>query len=162
MDEQNVQIEQKIKAKADAGKYLTFSLGKENYGFEILKVREIIGMMNITMVPQVPEYVKGVINLRGKVIPVINLRLKFGMDEIDNDAETCIIVVTLDDVLVGVIVDRVNVVYDIDQENIEQTTNLGSQEVQDFIKGIGKSDDRVTLLLDIDTIVGDDSFQDLM
>ena len=89
---------------AQDGKYLTFALGREEYGVEILKVMEIIGIMEITAVPQVPEYVKGVINLRGKVIPVISLRRKFGMEEIDNTEETCIIVIKLDEVLIGIVI----------------------------------------------------------
>ncbi|MCA9407209.1 MAG: purine-binding chemotaxis protein CheW [Candidatus Omnitrophica bacterium] len=138
------------------GKYLTFALGKEDYGLEILKVREIIGMMEITKVPQVPKYVKGVINLRGKVIPVIDLRLKFGMDEIEYTAETCIIVVTINEILIGIIIDRVKEVLNINQENIEPPPNFGSTINTEFILGIGKVSDSVKMLLNIDKIVGED------
>lgn len=141
---------------AREGKYLTFALGKEDYGLEILKVREIIGMMNITAVPQVPGYVKGVINLRGKVIPVIDLRLKFGMKEIDTTVETCIIVINLNEVLIGIIIDKVKEVLDIKQENIEPAPNLGSGIHTDYILGIGKVNETVKILLNIEKVLGED------
>jgi len=141
---------------AKEGKYLTFALGREDYGLEILKVREIIGMMNITAVPQVPAYVKGVINLRGKVIPVIDLRLKFGMPSIDTTAETCIIIVNLKDILIGIIIDKVKEVLDIKQEKIEATPNFGSNIHTDYILGIGKINDSVKILLNIEKVLGED------
>ncbi len=141
---------------AQEGKYLTFALGKEDYGLEILKVREIIGRTDITLVPQVPDYVKGVINLRGKVIPVINLRLKFGMEEIADTSETCIIIVTLDDVLIGIMIDRVKDVLDINLKDIEPPPNLGSGVKSEFLLGIGKVNDSIKMLLNIDYIVGED------
>jgi len=144
---------------AQAGKYLTFALGEEEYGLEILKVREIFGYMEITNVPQMPSYVKGVINLRGKVIPVINLRTKFSIDEIEISEETCIIVVdsVTDGVHVetGVIVDRVSEVLDITSENIEPSPQFGAEVETNFILGIGKVGDAVKLLLDIDTVLQD-------
>jgi purine-binding chemotaxis protein CheW len=143
-------------ALAKEGKYLTFALGKEDYGLEILKVREIIGMMNITAVPQVPPYVKGVINLRGKVIPVIDLRLKFSMKEIDTTVETCVIVVNLNDTLIGIIIDKVKEVLDIKQENIEPAPNFGSHVHTDYILGIGKANDSVKILLNIERVLSED------
>jgi purine-binding chemotaxis protein CheW len=152
-----------------AGKYLTFGLGVEEYGLEILKVREIIGLMSITGVPRTPEYVKGVINLRGKVIPVIDLRLKFHMPEIDHTEETCIIVVDVGGLEVGIIVDRVSEVLDIVADDIEDPPSLGTEVNTEFILGMGKANGRVTMLLDIhhvlasesipqwDQIAGDDS-----
>ena len=143
---------------AKEGKYLTFALGKEDYGLEILKVREIIGgMMSITSVPQVPSYVKGVINLRGKVIPVIDLRLKFGMSAIESTAETCIIIINLKDVLIGIIIDKVKEVLDIKQEKIESAPNFGADVHTDYILGIGKIADTVKILLNIDRVLGDDA-----
>jgi len=139
-----------------AGKYLTFALGQEEYGIEILKVREIIGMMGITSVPQAPHEVKGVINLRGKVIPVIDLRLKFGMTEIEHTSETCIIVVTINDVMIGIIIDRVNEVLDIPAENIEPPPSMGSSVNTEFILGVGKVGDTVKMLLNVDTILGNE------
>lgn len=141
---------------AQEGKYLTFALGKEDYGIEILKVREIIGMINITSIPHMPNYVKGVINLRGKVIPVINLRLKFGMPEIEAMAETCIIVITINDLLIGLIIDRVREVLDIKQNNIEPPPNFNNTHQTDFILGMGKVGDKVKILLNIEKILGDD------
>lgn len=141
---------------AKEGKYLTFSLGKEDYGLEILKVREIIGMMNITSVPQVPGYVKGVINLRGKVIPVIDLRLKFKMKEIEATMETCIIVIDLKSALIGIIIDKVKEVLDIKQDNIEPAPNLGAHIHTDYILGIGKTTDAVKILLNIEKVLGED------
>ena len=142
---------------AKEGKYLTFALGREDYGLEILKVREIIGMMNITAVPQVPAYVKGVINLRGKVIPVIDLRLKFGMPSIDTTAETCIIIVNLKDILIGTIIDRVKDVLDIKQEMIEPAPNFGADVHTDYILGIGKVNDSVKILLNAERVLGEDT-----
>ena len=102
-DDMNVAVQ----AVAKEGKYLTFALGHEEYGLEILGVREIIGLMEITAVPQVPEYVKGVINLRGKVIPVIDLGLKFLLSRQEYTKETCIIVINVQNTLMGIVVDRV-------------------------------------------------------
>lgn len=142
---------------AREGKYLTFSLGNEEYGLEILKVREIIGYMNITAVPRTPNFVKGVINLRGQVIPVIDLRLRFGMEPADITDQTCIIVAEVNQngraFNAGLIVDRVQEVLDIDKEEIEEPSNLGSTVQTDFILGIGKVGNTINILLDIDQIL---------
>jgi len=135
------------------GKYLTFVLAEEEYGLEILKVREIIGMMDITTVPRTPGYVKGVINLRGKVIPVVDLRLKFGMAEAEHTDETCIIVVHVEGIEMGIIVDRVSEVLDIRGEDIDDAPSFGSGVTTDFILGMGKADGRVTILLDISKVL---------
>ena len=140
---------------AKEGKYLTFALGKEDYGLEILKVREIIGLMKITAIPQVPAYVKGVINLRGKVIPVIDLRLKFGMLSIEMTADTCIIVINLNDVLIGILIDKVNEVLDIKQENIESVPGMGADVNTDYVLGIGKVHDSTKILLNIEKVLGE-------
>jgi purine-binding chemotaxis protein CheW len=139
------------------GKYLTFALGKEEYGLEILQVREIIGLMEITAMPQVPEYVKGVINLRGKVIPVVDLRLKFGLPAIAWTQETCIIVLNICDTLIGIVVDRVCEVLDIPQDHIEPSPSFGGEARVDFISGMGKVDDKVKILLDIEKILAIDA-----
>jgi len=141
---------------AKEGKYLAFTLGQEDYGLEIMKVREIIGMMNITAVPQVPGYVKGVINLRGKVIPIIDLRLKFGMPSIDATAETCTVIIDVNDMLIGIIIDKVNEVLDITQAQIEPIPNFGSNVHTDYILGIGKVNDSVKILLNIEKILSED------
>jgi purine-binding chemotaxis protein CheW len=138
------------------GKYLTFALGKEEYGVEILQVREIIGLMEITAVPQVPAYVRGVINLRGKVIPVIDLRLKFTMPEVAYTTETCIIVLTVQDTLMGVIVDRVCEVHDIHSGDIEAAPDFGARISTDFLIGMGKIGDKVVLMLNIERVLTED------
>ena len=145
------------------GKYLTFALGPEEYGLEILKVREIIGYMEITAVPQTPHHVKGVINLRGQVIPVIDLRAKFGMETTDVTEETCIIVVEIAqgnrNFNTGIVVDHVQEVLDIAGEEIEEPPQFGSSVNTDFILGMGKIGDTVKILLDIDRVLGDDNLE---
>jgi purine-binding chemotaxis protein CheW len=134
------------------GKYLTFKLGDEEYGVEILKVREIIGLLDITAVPRMPEYMKGVINLRGKVVPVVGLRLKFGLEEIDHTEQTCIIVVDVGKEI-GIIVDTVSEVLDISGENIEPAPSIGASVDTSFILGMGKVGEAVKILLDIDKVL---------
>jgi purine-binding chemotaxis protein CheW len=136
-----------------AGKFLTFFLAAEEYGLEILKVQEIIGMMDITPVPRAPEHIRGVINLRGKVIPVVDLRLRFGMAGAERTAETCIIVVEANRIQTGIVVDQVSEVLDIPQENIEDAPAFGADVQTDYILGIGKAQGRVRLLLDIDKVL---------
>lgn len=143
-----------------AGKYLTFALGQEEYGLPVLRVREIIKMMDITVVPQVPAYVKGVINLRGKVIPVIDLRAKFGFSEIDYTDRTSIIVVQVAasgaPVLMGLVVDAVSEVLNIAPEEIEQTPDFGDSIGTDYMKGVAKVKNTVKILLDLDRIFATD------
>lgn len=138
---------------AQSGKYLTFFLADESYGLEILKVREIIGAMTITPVPKTPGYVKGVINLRGRVIPVVDLRLKFHLDETEATDETCIIVVDVEGTQTGIYVDSVDEVLDISDENIESTPDFGARVTTDFILGVAKMDEGVKILLDIDKVL---------
>ena len=167
MTEATTQIEQVNKALLDkAGKYLTFALGKEQYGLEILKVREIIGYMEITAVPQTPQYVKGVINLRGQVIPVIELRAKFSMNSADVTEQTCVIVVEVEagnnrTFSTGLIVDNVEEVLDIAGQDIEEAPQFGSSVDTSFILGMGKIQDTVKILLDIDKVLAGDDFSDL-
>lgn len=139
--------------KNRAGKYLTFSLADEEYGLEILKVREIIGMMDITAVPKSPPHIRGVVNLRGKVIPVIDLRMRFTLPEVEQTDETCIIVVCVGDVEMGVVVDRVCEVLDIVNDDIEEPPTFGTSVDTSFILGLGKSEGRVTILLDITKVL---------
>ena len=158
MAEVTAQTEQLNKAIMEKeGKYLTFALGPEEYGLEILKVREIFGYMDITAVPQTPAYVKGVINLRGQVIPVIDLRAKFGMETAEITEETCIIVVETTqgdrNISTGIVVDHVSEVLDIAGEDIEATPQFGSSVNTDFILGMGKIGDSVKILLDIDEVL---------
>jgi purine-binding chemotaxis protein CheW len=160
---QTVQLNQAIADKE--GKYLTFALASEEYGLEILKVREIIGYMEITAVPQTPAHVRGVVNLRGQVIPVIDLRAKFGMETMDVTEETCIIVVEITQgdrkFDTGIVVDHVQEVLDIAGENIEQAPRFGSSVNTDFILGMGKIGDTVKILLDIDKVLTTDDIAGL-
>lgn len=136
------------------GKYLTFFLGREEYGLEILKVREIIGMMDITPVPRTPKFVRGVINLRGKVIPVVNLRTKFGMETIETNGETCIIVVQAEDIEMGIVVDRVSEVIDIPTSAIQPPPAFGNKGISiSYLLGIGKTEETIKLLLNIDKVL---------
>ena len=135
------------------GKFLTFFLSGEEYGIEILKVHEIIGLLPITRVPQTQCCLKGVINLRGKVIPVVDLRLKFGMPPTESTSETCIIVVHIHGIDVGVIVDRVSEVIDIRDGEIEPAPSFGNGFNTDFILGIGNTQEKVRILLNIDRVL---------
>lgn len=139
------------------GKYLTFALGREEYGLEILKVREIIGYMDITAVPRTPSYVKGVINLRGQVISVVDLRAKFGMEAAEKTDETCIIVVEINSagrkLSTGIVVDHVSEVLNISGDKIEDAPAFDSGVNTDFILGMGKIGDSVKILLDIDRVL---------
>ena len=139
-------------SKARAGKYLTFFLSGEEYGLEILKVSEIIGMQSITRVPRTPAFVRGVINLRGKVIPITDLRIKFGMDASTED-ESCIIVVQLRDVQTGIVVDKVSEVVALAESEIADSPDFANGVQTDLLLGIGKAGDRVKLLLDIDKVL---------
>ena len=138
-------------------KYLTFSLVGEEYGIGILKIKEIIGMMPITTVPQTPKFVKGVINLRGKVIPVIDLRLRFGMEAIDYTERTCIIVVEIEGIAgtvqIGIVVDAVSEVLNIKGDDIEDTPTFGTKLNTDYILGMAKMEGGVKILLDIDRVL---------
>jgi purine-binding chemotaxis protein CheW len=139
--------------KAGGGKFLSFFLAGEEYGIEILKVQEIIGMMGITRVPRTPDFIRGVINLRGKVIPIIDLRLKFGMESKEQTDETCIIVVKTEGIEMGIVVDKVSEVLDIAGRDIEDAPSFGVEVNTEYILGIGKSAGRVKLLLDIDKVL---------
>ncbi len=147
-------------AAALAGKYLTFTLGTEEYGLPVLKVREIIKVMDITQVPQVPEHVRGVINLRGKVIPVIDLRLKFGLPSQEATNRTCIIVVDVAmvaaTVMLGVVVDSVSEVLSVAASEIDQAPEFGGRVVTDYMLGLAKVKGTVKILLNLDRVLGAD------
>ena len=158
MTETTKTMDQAVKVMADReGKYLTFTLADEEYGIGILKIREIIGMMSITSVPQTPPFVKGVINLRGKVIPVVDLRLRFGMQEIEYTERTCIIVVEIEGqagtVEIGIVVDAVCEVLNIKGEDIEDTPTFGTKLDTEYILGMAKMEGGVKILLDIDQVL---------
>jgi len=146
-----------LKADQRAGKYLTFRLGNEEYAVQVLRVREIMGIQEITAVPQTPSYVKGVINLRGRVIPVIDLRLKFGLPEIEYTQRTCIIVAQIESqagkLQIGVIVDCVSEVLTLQGTDIEDTPDFGSGVDTNYLLGMAKIKGKVKILLDIDKVL---------
>jgi purine-binding chemotaxis protein CheW len=159
-------MDQAVRVMAEKeGKYLTFTLAEEEYGIGILKIKEIIGLKPITTVPQTPEFVKGVINLRGKVIPVVDLRLRFGMDAIDYTERTCIIVVEVDGqtgtIQIGIVVDSVSEVLNIREEEIEDTPTFGAKLNTDYILGMAKMEGGVKILLDIDKVLSDQEIAQL-
>lgn len=140
-----------------AGKYLTFKLGEEIYGMEILCVQEIIGLLPITRLPRVTEYIRGVINLRGKVIPVMNLARRFGLPDREDTALTCIIVAELirdeGTITMGIVVDEVSEVVDIKSECIEPPPDLGAAVGERFLSGMGKVADKVVILLEVSEVL---------
>jgi purine-binding chemotaxis protein CheW len=144
------------------GKYLTFTLAGEEYGIGIRKVREIIGMMAVTHIPQTPPYIKGVINLRGKVIPIVDLRLKFDMESMAYTDRTCIIVVEIKSaektIAMGIIVDSVSEVINIKGGDIDDTPGFGSKLDTEYILGMAKTAGSVKILLDIDRVFGEAEF----
>jgi purine-binding chemotaxis protein CheW len=154
-----------VTGPAREGKYLTFTLAEEDYGIGILKIREIIGILPITSVPQTPEFVKGVINLRGKVIPVVDLRLRFGMERIEYNERTCIIVVEITGqagtVQLGIVVDAVSEVLNIKAEDIVETPTFGTKLNTEYILGMAKMEGGVKILLDIDQVLSGEEIDDL-
>ncbi|MBU8871156.1 MAG: chemotaxis protein CheW [Gemmatimonadales bacterium] len=160
-------VESAVAQIAQAGKYLSFVLGAEEYGLEILRVQEINGMMDITRVPRTPSYVRGVINLRGRVIPIISLRDHFNMPAIEDTEKTCIIVVQIKyqdtQITMGIIVDEVSEVLNITDNQIEPPPSFGGgMEEIDFITGMGKLDKKVVILLDIDRVLDGDKLETVM
>ena len=150
---------------ARAGKYLTFCLGKEEFAIQVLRVREIMGMQDITAVPQTPPYMKGVINLRGQIVPVIDLRLKFGFPEVEATAATCIIVVQFhsgkDTLLMGLLVDAVSEVLNFAATDIEDTPDFGQGVMTPYLLGIAKMKGAVKILLNIDEVLSTTEVQNL-
>lgn len=149
-----------------AGKYLTFRLAKEEYGIPITKVKEIIGMMDITQIPQSHDYMKGVINLRGSVIPVIDLRARFSMESVKATDRTCIIVVELTKDgtihLIGMVVDSVSEVTLVNDDQIDVSVSFGMQIRDNFITGMAKTENGVKILLDIDKMVSADAVEEVL
>ena len=146
-----------LETAAKAGKYLTFRLADEEYGVEILKVREIIGLMPVTRVPKTPDFVRGVINLRGSVIPVVELRSKFGMESVADTNETCVIVVEImkqkEPVQIGILVDSVSEVIDIAAGDLESTPSFGVELDTQYILGMAKMKETVKILLNINRVL---------
>ncbi|MEO1528054.1 MAG: chemotaxis protein CheW [Planctomycetota bacterium] len=138
---------------ADGSQFLTFELWEEEFGIEILRVQEIKGISRITPIPNMPSYIQGVMNLRGTVVPIVDLRAKFGMPEIEYNQFTVIIVVTIGDKVMGLVVDAVSDVLNVSDENIEGAPELGSDADTSFMRGIAKSGDRLITLLNMDRLV---------
>jgi purine-binding chemotaxis protein CheW len=149
------EADKQSEVEIEGGKFLTFFLGDEEYAIEILKVQEIIGLMDITPVPKMPDYIRGVLNLRGKIVPVMNLRTRFGLNEIDDTDETCIIVVQYEDFLMGVLVDKVSEVVDIETSQIEDVPAVGAGEQSEYLAGIGKSEGSVKMIIDVHKVLFD-------
>jgi purine-binding chemotaxis protein CheW len=145
-----VKEDQSVKIDSRAGKYLTFFLANEEYGVEILKVQEIIGRMPVTPVPLTSRYIRGVINLRGKIHPIMDLNIKFGMDETQITDETCIIVIKTSTLMMGILVDKVSEVVNVASDDIEDTPSFGAEVDTEYLLGVGKTGGRVRLLLDIE------------
>lgn len=143
--------------------YLTFKLGEETFGLEVAKVREILDFSTITKVPQTPDFMRGVINLRGGVVPVIDLRLKFGMTRTEKTVNTCIIVVEVtlgeESAVLGALCDSVQEVFDLDPDQIEPAPHIGTRLKSDFIKGMGKRDGNFIIILDIDKVFTADELE---
>ena len=146
-----------IQPECEGGKYLTFFLGDEGYGLEILRVREIIKYSEITHIPRTPEHVRGVINLRGQVISVVDLRARFGLEKVEPDEQTCIIVAEIErdgqQISTGVIVDRVSEVVNIDSEFIQPAPQFGSSVQTRFILGMGRINEQVRILLNAEEVL---------
>ena len=148
-----IKEDQSIEVDPRAGKYLTFFLDSEEYGVEILKVQEIIGRMPITPVPLTSKYISGVINLRGKIHPIMDLKIKFGMDQSRITDETCIIVIKTSTVMMGILVDKVSEVVTVASGDIEDTPSFGQDVNPEYLLGVGKTGGQVRLLLDIEKVI---------
>ncbi len=142
-------------------KFLTFRLKEEDYGIAIKYVTEIIGIQKITLVPEMPSHIKGVINLRGKIIPVIDMRIRFRFEPKDYEERTCIIVVDMGGAAIGLVVDEVLEVLSIAEENIQLTRNFNRSANNQYIYGIGKIEENVKILLDVEKILSEDEIQTL-
>lgn len=157
--------EREVNVKAIDGKYLTFALCGEEYGIPILQVKEIIGITSITRMPEMPDYVKGVINLRGKVIPVTDMRLRFDLVPMDYNERTCIIVVEVESgqakVPVGLVVDAVSEVANVKEADIEETPHLGAASHIEYVSGLAKLQGNVKILLDINRIFSPETVNQL-
>ena len=142
-------------------KYLTFNLAGEEYGIDIAYVTEIIGIQKITEVPDMPNFIKGVINLRGKIIPVMDVRLRFNMSEREYEERTCIVVVDINGTAVGLVVDQVSEVADIPESQVEAPPKTGKGKSSSYLKGMGKVGEEVKILLNAGKLLRDEELQDL-
>jgi purine-binding chemotaxis protein CheW len=145
-----------IASITDTRQYLTFQLGEEVFALGVSNVREILEFTTVTKVPKTPEFMRGVINLRGSVVPVLDMRLKFGLTRTEKTVDTCIIVVEVsfeeENTIIGALVDSVQEVFDLEPDQIEPAPKIGTQLKTEFIKGMGKRDDQFIIILDIDKV----------
>jgi len=150
---------------AESVQYLTFKLADEIFALDVAKVREILELTTITKVPQTPDFMRGVINLRGSVVPVVDMRLKFGMNMTEQTINTCIIVVEVnldsDTIVLGALADSVQEVVEMEPESIEPAPHIGTKLDTDFIKGMGKIEDHFVMILDIDKIFASNELSEL-
>ncbi|MBX3318589.1 MAG: chemotaxis protein CheW [Nitrospira sp.] len=154
------ELNQQIGLSGDGSQFLTFNLGEELYGVDILRVQEIKGYTTVTKIPNTPSHIKGVLNLRGTIVPIIELRTKFNMPTIDYTAFTVIIVVVVRDKVMGLVVDAVSDVLNIDKKDIQPAPQFGAKVDVSFLNGIGKSGDKLVALLDMDRLLLDDEMLD--
>ncbi len=154
------EINQQIGLTTDGSQFLTFQLGEELYGVDILRVQEIKGYTAVTKIPNTPPHIKGVLNLRGTIVPIVELRTKFGMDTIDYTMFTVIVVVVVREKIMGLVVDAVSDVLNIDKKDIQAAPQFGAKVDVSFLNGIGKSGDKLIALLDMDRLLSDDDLQD--
>ena len=155
------ELKEQIGLTTDGSQFLTFNLGDELYGVDILRVQEIKGYTAVTKIPNTPSHIKGVLNLRGTIVPIIELRTKFGMPTIDYTAFTVIIVVVVRDKVMGLVVDSVSDVLNIDKKDIQPSPQFGAQVDVSFLNGIGKSGDKLVALLDMDRLLAGGEVQEL-
>ncbi len=146
--------------KVETNKYLTFFLKDEEYGIEISKVIEIIGEMPIVPIPKLPDYIKGIINLRGRIVPIVNLRLKLGMADKEMTDESVIIIVSSSNRDMGLIIDKVTEVLDIRQDNIDDAPEFGTSINTEYIIGIAKQEDSIKIILDIDKVINSEKISE--
>lgn len=157
MYEENLEFEE----DTQKSRYLTFSIGKETYGVEIKYVIEIIGIQTITEIPELPEYIKGIINLRGKIIPVMDVRLRFKKEPIEYNDRTCVIIVDINGTSIGLIVDKVAEVIIIPDQDIVEPPQMNKGTKNRYIKNMGKVGDDVKLLLDCEKLLTEDELEEL-
>ncbi|MFH1841954.1 MAG: chemotaxis protein CheW [bacterium] len=158
-DDLDVELDNDYDEDVQKNRFLTFKIAEQEYGIKISAVTEIVGMQAITEVPDVPRFVKGVINLRGTVIPVIDVRLRFGMEEREYDDRTCVIVVMVQDTVVGLVVDTVREVVAFREESISAPPNINNADGNsEYIMGLGKLEDSVSILLDVEQLVDQSAF----
>ncbi len=155
------EINQQIGLTTDGSQFLTFQLGDELYGVDILRVQEIKGYTTVTKIPNTPPHIKGVLNLRGTIVPIIELRTKFGMPTIEYTLFTVIVVVVIQEKIMGLVVDAVSDVLNIDKKDIQPPPQFGAKVDVSFLNGIGKSGDKLVALLDMDRLLSDSDLQEV-